>query len=211
MERLPGRTLHAAYSLLSAAQRKAISREITSHVAELHRICSVGFGGVELETGNRLAKWPDYWLPRFRKVLEESRAESHLDRGFLDRVGRVAELFGPLLEVGAESTLTHYDIWSGNVMVSARGGEAHVSGYVDPPGIWADYARELSFMRMFGLADEEVLRDYSASHPIDSAFPVRVSIYNLKMHLKHISMYPEESYYRRGAESCLALIEAHLG
>jgi fructosamine-3-kinase len=115
------------------------------------------------------------------------------------------------LDIGGRSTLTHYDIWSGNVMVDFEGsgypGQPFISGYIDIPGYWADYARELSFMEMFGLANDRFYGRYWAAYPRDDGFELRKNLYNLKMHLKHITMYPDQSYYREGAEACLRFIQ----
>lgn len=208
MERLPGDTLLALWGTLTAPQRSAVAAEIAEHVVGLHRSRSAGFGGVELEEGAREARWPEFWLPRFRRVLDESRREGQLSPSFLDRVERASSRFDALLDIGPGSTLTHYDIWSGNVMVEVAGSQARVSGFIDVPGHWADYAREISFMEMFGLGDESFRARYRAAHELDPGFELRKAIYNLKMHMKHVSMYPSETYYRRGAEACLRLIEA---
>lgn len=95
-------------------------------------------------------------------------------------------------------------------MVDFADGQAHVSGFIDIPGHWADYARELSFADMFGVADDTFYSHYSNHHRLDPGFTLRKSVYNLKMHLKHITMYPDQYYYRQGAEACLRTIQGHL-
>ena len=62
-------------------------------------------------------------------------------------------------------------------------------------------------MEMFGLADGTFYPNYQKAHPLDENFHIRKSLYNLKMHLKHIHMYPDQTYYRLGAERCLEVIE----
>ena len=112
-----------------------------------------------------------------------------------------------LLDIGDRSTLTHYDIWSGNVMIDSQDGEILVSGFIDIPGYWADYARELSFMEMFGVANNRFYSMYGESYVLDPGFQIRKNIYNLKMNIRHINMYPQEVYYRQGAEKCLRAIQ----
>ena len=116
----------------------------------------------------------------------------------------------PHLEIGDESTLTHYDIWSGNVMIDVAADPPRVSGYIDIPGFYADYARELSFAMLFGVADREFFETYSRYHEIDDGFQLRASIYNLKMNLRHIQMYPSQTFYQEGAAECLATVERQL-
>jgi protein-ribulosamine 3-kinase len=207
MERLPGDTLHALWGTLTERQRSTVATEIADHIVALHGAKTTGFGGVELDESQRESRWIDFWLPRFRRVLEEARRERNLTAAFLDRVERVSACFEALLDIGPGSTLTHYDIWSGNVIVEDMAGRARVSGFIDVPGYWADYAREISFMEMFGLGGAELHGRYREAHEIDPGFRLRTSIYNLKMHMKHVSMYPSEPYYRSGAEACLRAIE----
>ncbi len=209
MERMRGAVLHSAWPVLGAGERASIVEQIARHVTELHATRSAGFGGVELAPGQRHARWPEFWIPRFTVVLEEARTEGHLPRETLERAAAVARRFDSLLDVGAESTLTHYDIWSGNVMVERGPRGPRVTGYLDVPGIWADPAREVSFMDMFGLAGPMFTMTYAATHgaKLGGSFELRTAAYNLKMHMKHVSMYPDERYYRDGVLACLARLE----
>jgi hypothetical protein len=61
------------------------------------------------------------------------------------------------------------------------------------------------------MADEVFFKGYTRVHRLDSEFALRLNIYGLRTHLKHITMYPSESYYRQGAESCLRYIREHRG
>ncbi len=208
MARIPGRVMHSVMGALSPPEREQLMDKIGGYVADLHETRSTGFGGVELAEEARHASWPEFWMPRFRAVLEDTRKQSVVDRAFLAEVERASRDFDSALDIGPASTLTHYDIWSGNVMLDLDHGKPRVSGFIDIPGNWADYARELSFMEMLGLADEGLYATYRGRHLVDEGFELRKNIYNLKMHLKHVCMYPDESYYRRGAAACLHTIAA---
>ena len=61
-------------------------------------------------------------------------------------------------------------------------------------------------MEMFGLASPRFYDRYWGAFPRDETFELRKNIYNLKMHLKHIMMYPDQGYYREGAEASLRFI-----
>ncbi len=206
MSRLPGRVMHEVFGGLNPAQRSRILAHVTEDVVELHRHTATGFGGVELPQAQRLS-WPAFWVPRFQRVLEKVRASGLVPPRFLEQVERAGEGFPRLLDIGMQSTLTHYDIWSGNVMIAADGGDPRVSGYIDIPGFYADYVRELSFMEMFGMADARFYAIYRSAHAMDEGWELRKNIYNLKMHLTHITMYPQEPYYKLGAAACLQFIQ----
>ena len=206
MKKVPGVVMHRIFGRLAAHDREQVTEQIAHAVGRLHRRRGSGFGGVELDAGERVAEWAEFWLPRFDRAFEDIASRNLLAADFLAEVARAREGFGPHLGIGPEATLTHYDIWSGNVML-ARGEDGfHVSAFIDVPGHWADYARELSFMEMFGVADAAVYRIYREYRELDPGFEMRKNIYNLKMHLRHITMYPDEAYYRQGAEACLRRI-----
>ncbi len=211
MRKLPGEVMHQCFHLLSRDHRERITRSIAGYVRDLHEKTERGFGGVELEPEKRHKRWADFWLPRFDSVMEEVSGGDYISSTMLSRIHELRPKFGDVLDIGEKSTLTHYDIWSGNVMIDTEASPPEVSGFIDVPGIFADYAREISFMVMFGVADERFFDIYRERHSLDAGFLVRLHMYNLKMHIKHITMYPRELYYRRGAEECLAYIQKHLG
>ena len=219
MRRLPGIVLHQAYSYLGSRDQLSISDQVGHFVGKLHKSRSKLFGGVELPQTERISEWKDFWLPRFDTVFEDISHKDLVDVSFLEAVREARKAFPDYLEIGSDSTLTHYDIWSGNVMVDINGrfggrfGEnsdwgVEVSGFLDIPGFWADYARELSFMEMFGMADSHFYDVYTSYHRLDEGFEIRKNLYNLKMHLKHITMYPDQHYYRDGARQCLSFIQS---
>ena len=211
MTRLPGVVLHRVFGLLRREMVDWLTDQIAAQLIELHKERSSGFGGVEVGEDSRCHSWAEFWLPRFDGVLAEVTASGLLATDMLSQIERIRLRFAPALDIGRRSTLTHYDIWSGNVMVDFEGsgypGRPFVSGYIDISGYWADYARELSFMEMFGLGNDRFYDRYWSAFPGDEAFELRKNIYNLKMHLKHITMYPDQAYYREGAEACLDFIQ----
>jgi len=211
MTRVPGVVLHRVFGLLTGEMVNGLSDQIAAQLIELHKERSSGFGGVEVGEESRHQNWAEFWLPRFDTVFAEVSSSALVDTDMLGQIERIRQRFPAALDIGRRSTLTHYDIWSGNVMVdfedSGYPGAPFVSGYIDIPGYWADYARELSFMEMFGLASPRFYDRYWSAFPKDETFELRKSIYNLKMHLKHITMYPDQGYYREGAEAALRYIQ----
>ncbi len=209
MTRIPGAVMHECFGMLNYGQRREITRTIARDLAELHTIRGRGFGGVELEPSERTERWPEFWLPRFDAVLEEAAAAgapAHL----IDGAREVRPHLEPLIDIGSEAVMTHYDVWSGNVMIDVRSEVPRVSGYIDIPGFYADYARELSFAMLFGVANRRFFEIYCERHELDPGFMLRAHIYNLKMNIKHVVMYPQEYGYQAGAAENLQAIRAAL-
>lgn len=207
MERLPGVVLHDVWDTLPREHRRGLAEEIARDITELHEQRVTGFGGVELPPEQRRGSWPEVWIPRYRDVLAEARRLAHLPTAVLDRAEEIMTWFPSLLDIGSTSTLTHYDIWSGNILVQAGPDGARVTGYLDLPGYWADRAREISFMELFGLTEVTTSPIYRARHRPDDTFDLRKHAYNLKMNLRHVSMYPGEVRYRDGVLDCLVALE----
>lgn len=211
MEYLPGRVMHACFGYLPPEEQDRIILSLADDLAGLHEITEEGFGSCAQASAEREERWADFWLPLFDSVFSKVEEADLIDENFLERVRDARREFAPALEVGPVATLTHYDIWSGNILIDTEApGGARISGYLDISGFFADYARELSFAEMFGLADGAFYARYQKQHAIDPGFRLRASIYNLKMSLRHVEMYPQEEYYRRLAADCLAFIEAEL-
>jgi fructosamine-3-kinase len=205
MKKVQGVVMHQL--LLHRYNISKVMAKLSHIVVELHQIKYDRFGAVEESSANLFKDWQDFWLPRFDQAIKKVTAGGHVSPQILQRINDVRPYLSKLLQVGTQSTLTHYDIWSGNIMLLPDDSDLKISGFLDVQGFWADYARELSFMEMFGLADSTFYKIYKHSHQLDDTFHIRKDLYNLKMHLKHIHMYPDQMYYRRGAEQCLHTIE----
>jgi fructosamine-3-kinase len=210
MERLPGMVMHECFGMLKPQERRGIIDRIASDLSDLHTRRAQGFGGVELSESERTRAWPDFWLPRFDRVIDEAEESGNVPEALVRGAREVRPSLRPFLEIGSESTMTHYDVWSGNVMVDPYADPPAVSGYIDVPGFFADYARELSFAMLFGVANRRFFETYLQHHELDDGFALRANIYNLKMNIKHVEMYPGAAVYRQGAEENLEAIREAL-
>jgi fructosamine-3-kinase len=210
MSRIPGAVMHECVGLLNYGQRRRIIREIADYVVALHSRTAQGFGGVELPGSEREKTWATFWLPRFDRVIRDAEEAGTVPREILAAAREMRPEFAALLADVHEPVMTHYDIWSGNVMVDVEEDPPRVTGFIDIPGFYADYARELSFAMLFGVADRNFMASYQRVYDLDAGFEVRAAVYNLKMNIKHIQMYPDQPYYQNGAVRCLQKIYAEL-
>ncbi len=204
MSEVPGKVLSAIRETLAQDEQRSIAQEIAEHVIDLHTHQDLGFGGVELSPSKRSATWADFWVPRYDIAVAEARDKGLLDAAMLDGLTEVRGQLPALLDIGPTGTLTHYDIWTGNVMVDRRDDRVYVSAFVDVMGYYADYARELS--SMFSMADEWLMAAYRQRHGLDAGFQARFDAYSLKMCLQLASMYPSESRYMDAARQFLGQV-----
>ena len=210
MTKIPGKVMHQCSEYLTREDRENITIKIAESLAKLHLKKGKGFGNVSLKQNELQKNWPDFWLPKFDEVFNNLTNSNLVETEFLKKISHVRSKFDKLLDIGETSTLTHYDIWSGNIIINLTNTPPEVSGFVDVPGNWADYARELSFAELFGIANPLFYEVYSAHHKLDEHFQLRKNIYNLKMTTKHIMMYPNESFYRKEAEDNLDFINRNI-
>ena len=209
MSRIPGAVMHECFGLLNYGQRREISRTIARDLARLHEHEGRGFGGIELPEEDRSERWANFWLPRFDRVIDEAAA-SGVPAMLIEGAREIRPHLEPHLDIGDASVMTHYDVWSGNVMIDVEADPPRVSGYIDIPGFYADYARELSFAMLFGIADRNFFQTYLETRELDDGFAMRANIYNLKMNIKHVQMYPNQYGYQAGALENLEQIRAGL-
>lgn len=207
MSRIPGAVMHECFGLLNYGARRRVTDQIAADLSRLHTIRGRGFGGVEMEESERHASWADFWLPRYDRVIDEAAASGSVPAPLIEGARALRPRLREPLEIGSESTMTHYDIWSGNVMIDVEADPPRVSGYIDVPGYYADYARELSFAMLFGIAGRRFFETYLRHHELDDGFELRANIYNLKMNIKHIQMYPSQLVYQQGAAENLRFVE----
>ena len=205
MSKIDGVSMH--HLNFSMHDIRDVTEQIADTLIKLHKFTNEGFGGVEALSAENTNTWADFWLPRFDQAIDTVKSGGHVPEAMLRRINHVRPAFEKLLQIGPIGTLTHYDIWSGNIMLVRNNGGLKISGFLDVQGFWADYARELSFMEMFGIANDYFYNLYQQEHNLDDTFHIRKDLYNLKMNMKHIHMYPDQVFYREGAERCLQTIE----
>lgn len=210
MSLIPGAVMHECFGLLNFGARRHIIDRIADDLAELHTIRSRGFGGVEVDPDARADRWADFWLPRFDAVIDEAAASGSVPAALIEGARALRPHVRPLLDIGTESTMTHYDVWSGNVMIDVERTPPRVSGYIDIPGYFADRARELSFAMLFGIANRRFFETYLQRHSLDPGFEVRANLYNLKMNIKHVQMYPGQQVYQEGGAENLRFLQRAL-
>jgi fructosamine-3-kinase len=208
MTQVPGKVLSEIGPGLSDAERRSIAEELADHLVALHTRQEPGFGSVEVPAEVRSPTWADFFLPRYDIAVAEARNRFLLDGEMRDGLAEVRRHLPRVLDIGPRGTLTHYDIWTGNVMVDRRGERVYVSGFLDVLGYYADYARELS--SMFSMADEPLMQVYRQRHGLDEGFQVRFDVYSMKMCLQLVAMYPSEPRHVEAARRFLRQVKQQL-
>jgi len=94
-----------------------------------------------------------------------------------------------------QPTLVHGDIWATNVIVAPRpGGKVHLSGFVDPPGIFAHPEYELAYLEIWHTVGQPFFDVYCESHPLDEGYRLRRHFYWLNTLVQHVNAFKTDYY-----------------
>lgn len=157
-------------------------------LAELHRHGAPRFGfpadtycGSTRQPNAWCDDWPTFYAERRLRPLLSAiagrRGLSRDERRVYD--GLLARLPG-LLGAGQRPSLVHGDLWSGNVLHSARG-----PALVDPACAFAEREAELGMSTLFGGLSERALSAYQEAWPLPAGWRERNPLYQLYHLLNH--------------------------
>jgi fructosamine-3-kinase len=176
-----------------------------AHAAELlaglHSITAEAYGHERDTLIGSLSQpnpWTESWIEFFRdhRLLYAARIACEAGRlsvGLRERVEKLAERLGELLEEPERPSLIHGDAWSGNVL--AEGDK--ITAFLDPAIYHADPEIELAYINLFNSFGEPFFGRYSELRPIKNGFfEERRYLYGLYPLLVHV-YYFGGGYARR--------------
>ena len=142
LDELPGMNWHSTPS--STEQQVALRRELGGLLAGLHRIHGDGFGYPQFPLA------PD-WPTAFRGMMGALLADAErlrTDQDWpVDRVAAALDRHEAVLADVRRPALVHFDLWTGNILVS----DGRITGVVDGErAFWGDPLAELVSLALFG-------------------------------------------------------------
>ncbi|MCY1073025.1 phosphotransferase family protein [Archangium lansingense] len=166
MERLRGTPLTRAKNQLTTGERARIQTELGELVGRLRTIRGRFFGYLQPDTGLQAGTWREAFLAMVAALLQDAeRFAVKLPMPARD----VLALFqsgAKVLERVEEPTLTHFDLWEGNVFVHRVEGAARIEAFIDGErAFWGDPLAELASTALFRDPEQETdfLRGYQAA------------------------------------------------
>lgn len=144
-------------------------------IGPLRQPCPLTPHWVEFFAAHRLGHFGDMALAR-RAISASCR----------DRIGRLADRLGEVLDEPEHPSLIHGDVWSGNIL--CRGGR--VVSCIDPATHYAHPEVELAFITLFSTFGAEFFGRYNELRPIRGGFfETRRHVYNLYPLLVHAILF----------------------
>jgi fructosamine-3-kinase len=198
MTMLPGTT---------GAGSPGAQRHAADLLAALHSVTADRFG---LERPTRIGglaqpnDWSESWIDfyRDRRLLEMARQASEAGRlpaPAHDRLRRLADRLGTIIDEPNAPALVHGDIWSGNILSDGD----RITGFIDPALHFAHPEVELAFITLFGTLGAPFFERYAEQRPIRPGFfETRRTVYLLYPLLVHVRLFG--GGYLGQLESCLA-------
>jgi protein-ribulosamine 3-kinase len=161
-------------------------------LATLHRKTSVQYGfddatycGSTRQDNTWTTSWTEFFRERrlgaLLRMVEAERGLAASERRTYDALlDRLADLLPHPTQPG----LIHGDLWSGNVVQTARG-----PGLVDPACSYADREMELGITTLFGGFSDRFWRAYEEAWPLPPGWRERNRLYQLYHLLNHYYLF----------------------
>jgi protein-ribulosamine 3-kinase len=157
-------------------------------LAAIHRCSAETFGftvttycGPTPQDNTKATSWTEFYAERrllpLMRLLEKDRGLRESDRKTLERV---VERLPSLLPHSPPPALVHGDLWSGNVLQTARG-----PGLVDPACAYTDREMEFGITTLFGGFSSRFFAAYEEAWPLPAGWRERNPLYQLYHLLNH--------------------------
>jgi len=161
-------------------------------LAQMHRRTADAFGwkrdntiGSTHQPNAWTAQWPDFWRDH-RLGFQLELAARNGYGGRLQALGsRLLSVFDRLIDHDPAPSLLHGDLWGGNIGYDQRGDPV----LFDPAVYYGDREADLAMTELFGGFSGDFYAAYNEIWPLDSAYQVRRTLYNLYHILNHLNMF----------------------
>ncbi len=177
----------------SAAADLLSAERFGQQLAALHKHTSEQYGwsrdntiGATLQENTRDSDWCAFWRERRLGFQLELAARN----GFTGRLqSSGAQLMDNLHVLLAghkpQASLLHGDLWGGNWAADEQG----MPVIFDPAVYYGDREADLAMTELFGGFPAEFYKAYNEIWPLDVAYPVRKTLYNLYHILNHANLF----------------------
>jgi protein-ribulosamine 3-kinase len=179
-------------------------------LAQLHRVTGHEYGwhrNNTIGTTPQRNAWANNWATFFRDRRIASQLVLAADNGHGGRLQRDGErllVAIPALLAGhaPAPSLLHGDLWSGNAARLATGEPV----LFDPAVYYGDREADLAMTELFGGFGADFDAAYREAWPVDAAYSIRRTLYNLYHVLNHLNLFG--GGYRGQAEAMIGHLNA---
>ncbi|MEL7003171.1 MAG: fructosamine kinase family protein [Bacteroidota bacterium] len=178
--------------IASAPRDKNYWSALGQQLADLHRQTQNYFGldhdnyiGSLHQYNSQTDKGVDFFIEQ--RLMPQVRLAQKTGRVDLNDVHKFDILYKelPSLLTNEAASLTHGDLWSGNLMTDDKG----MPTLIDPAVSYTHREVDLGYTILFGGFDQEFYQIYNESFPLLSGYRERLEIYNLYPLLVHVNLF----------------------
>ena len=169
------------------------------------------FGPLQDPVPMAVGAWDDvasyYAEGRLRPMVELGMRRGEFDRYDMDLTERVIEALPELLGRAAQDrpARVHGDLWSGNVMWTADGGECEAV-LIDPAAHGGHREEDLAMLGLFGMTYlRDILEGYQRTHPLKAGWEDRLTLWRLYPIAGHVVFFGG-GYVSEYRSMCRALL-----
>ena len=162
-------------------------------LAQMHRIEQPYFGwhrdntiGSTPQINTRCDDWVGFYRSERLRRQYELAARNGYGRSLQSDGERLLEVLDNFFGTySPHPSLLHGDLWSGNFAVTTDGEPV----VFDPASYYGDREADLAMSELFGGFNREFYAAYADEWPLDSAYSVRRTLYNLYHVLNHLNLF----------------------
>ncbi|HZL34089.1 MAG TPA: fructosamine kinase family protein [Tepidisphaeraceae bacterium] len=194
MEFIEGVDLAAARSACSAGQFDALQIELADLVLRLHEKTSPHYMRVSSGEAKTYESWPICYRSIYEPIWQEVEKSGILPVKSRKQVGRVHERLERLVCHDDRPRLTHWDIWSTNLMArQGEDGQWHIAAFLDPNCKYAHFEAELAYMELFHTVTPAFMKTYQRARKLPPEYHrLRKPVYQLYSLLNHLRLFGTE-------------------
>jgi len=190
----------------------ATQRQLGQKLALLHQNRQGYFGwhhdnfiGSNQQKNTRDSDWVNFW----REQRLTAQLNLAADNGYTGKIQQQGEQLCQLIpgffsSYQPQASLLHGDLWSGNAASDAQ----EQAIIYDPACYYGDRETDIAMTELFGGFGADFYAAYNEVWPLDSAYKVRKTLYNLYHILNHLNLFG--SGYLHQAEGMMQQLIAEI-
>ena len=178
--------------IVPGKRAKIFWEDFGEKLGDLHRVTHETFGfyhqnyiGALKQFNEPEETWIDFFIKK--RIMPQLKLAQSKKLIATNTISKFEILFQKLPEILTEEKpgLLHGDLWSGNVMIDAKG----YACLLDPAVYYGNREIEIAFTQLFGGFDDTFYKAYFYNFPTAKGFEKRAEIYNLYPLLVHVNLF----------------------
>lgn len=193
LEFVNGVDLAEARRLASPEQYDALQEQFAELVAAMHRCTSDHYGRVMPAEHAGQESWPAFYRRVYDAIWQACERNGHLPGKMRKLIGRVHDRLESLIAHDDCPRLTHWDLWSANILTREVGGRWQVAALLDPNCKYAHHEAELAYIDLFHTGTPAFFRAYQKAFRLpDGYHRVRKCVYQMYELVNHVHLFGQE-------------------